>query len=160
MLNTAMPREFSFLAVSPPIAKLSGFIEGVDSRLHDLSIDGCRRAAAADPTDTLSFDGNRQAAFDADEPTGTDSESLREHLVIGDFSSVTALLSRSGGGERCAPRFGLRDQRIMRSSVGHALERHQMTAGIDDADADDLLQFLGFLDGRLDDDVAAFVSEF
>ena len=94
--------------MSPPIAKLSRLRECVDPRLHDLSIDGCRRAAAADAANTLTFYRNRQTAFDADEPTGTDSESLREHLVIRDFGSVTALLARSGRGERRAPRFGLR----------------------------------------------------
>ena len=83
--------------------------ECVNPRLHDLSIDGCRRAAAADPAYALTFNRDRQTAFDADEPTGTDRESLREHLVIRDLSSVTALLSRRGRGKRDAPCFGLRD---------------------------------------------------
>ena len=136
------------------------FAERVDSCLHDLSIDCRRRAAAADAADALPFDCKRQAAFDTDEPTGTDSESLREHLVIRNFGSIAPLLSGRCGGKRRTARLGLRDERIVRPAIGHALECHQMSAGIDHADADDLFQLLGFVDGGLDDNIAALLAEF
>ena len=135
------------------------FAERVDSCLHDLSIDCRRRAAAADATDALPFDCKRQAAFDTDEPTGTDSESLREHLVIRNFGSIATLLSRRRGGKRRTARLGLGDERIVRPAIGHALERHQMSAGINHTDADDLFQLLGFVDGRLDDNIAALLAQ-
>ena len=48
----------------------------------------------------------------------------------------------------------------MRPSVSHALERHQVPASIDDADADDLFELFGLFDGGVDDYVAAFLTEF
>src|SRR5690348_3244801 len=146
--------------MSVPIAKLSGFAESVDSRLDDLPIDCRRRAAAADAADALTFDRNRQAAFDADEPTGTHGKSLREHLVIRNLGSIPTLLSCGCGGERRTARLGLRDQRIMRPAMGHALECHQVSASIDHTNADDLFQLLRLVDRCPDDDVAAFFAEF
>ena len=48
----------------------------------------------------------------------------------------------------------------MGATIGHPLKRHELTAGIDDADADDLFQLPGFFDRRIDDDVAAFLGKF
>jgi hypothetical protein len=128
--------------------------------LADLSIDSRRGPAHTNRADTLPVDGDGNAAFDADKPAGTNGECLRQHLMVGNLAAVTSYFSRSGGRERGGASFGLSDQCVVCSAVGHAFERHQVTAGVDDANADDLFEFFGLFDGRVDDYIAALLAEF
>ena len=59
---------------------LACLIERIYTGLANLFIDGGRRATDTDGGDALAFDGERYSAFDADEPTRTDSQSLRQNL--------------------------------------------------------------------------------
>jgi hypothetical protein len=128
--------------------------------LADLPIDSRRGSAHANRAHALAVDGDGDAAFDADKPTWADGERLRQHLMVRNLAAVTSYFSRSGGRERGGASFGLSDQRVVRSAVRHAFERHQVTASVNDANADDLFELFGLFDGRVDDDIAALLAEF
>jgi hypothetical protein len=83
---------------------------------------------------------------------------LRQHLVIGDLAAIPASLPGRGCRQCSATSFGLSNQRIVCAAIGHAFERHQMGAGIDNANAANLFEFFGLFDGGIDDDIAAFLG--
>ena len=75
-------------------------------------------------------------------------------------AAVAADFPCGRGRERGGARLGLSDERVVRATVGHPFERHQVRAGVDNADADDLFELLGLIKRRVDDNVAAFLSKF
>src|ERR687897_229132 len=130
--------------------KLGCLIERIYARLANLLVDGGRGATDTDGGNALAFDGERDSAFDADEPAGTDSQSLRQNLVIGNFPAFAVGFPGCRRGQRGSAGFGKGDHRVVGTSVGHSLEGKQVTTAIDDRDTDDLLELFGFFDGRVD----------
>jgi hypothetical protein len=82
------------------------FTERVDAGLADLPVHRGGCATDANRADALAFYRYRDTALDADEPPGADTESLSQHLMIGNLCAFPVCFTGSSRSERRATGFG------------------------------------------------------
>src|SRR5262249_46015965 len=129
-----------------------GLIERIDSGLPNLSVHCGGRTADPNRADALAFERDRNTSLDADEPARAHPQSLSQDLMIGDLHAFAVGLAGGGCGERRATSLRERQERVMRTPIGHPLECEQMTAGVHYSNAHDLFELFRFLDRRVNDD--------
>ena len=158
LADASLPGRTIDYARSSRDSTLVCLIERIYAGLTNLFVDGGGGATDTDGGNALAFDGERDAAFDADEPSGADSQSLRENLVIGNLAAFPVGLAGCRCGQRGRAGFGKRDHGVVGPSVCHSLERKKVPTTIDDCYTDDLFELFGFVDGRINNGVGAFLS--